>query len=74
MSGGMDIDWDLRDRILANAKKKFEGWSREQIIKHSEWLSGQIESVEKEEKRLAEVRRSFYDEQDEIYAILKEHK
>lgn len=74
MSGGMDIDWDLRDRILANAKKKFEGWNKEQIIKHSEFLSEQIKSVEKEEKRLAQVRRSFYDEQDEIYAFLKEYK
>lgn len=74
MSGGMDIDWDLRDKILAKAKEKFGTWTKEEIIKHSEWLCQQIEKVEAEEKRLSQVRRSFYDEQDEIYAILKEHK
>lgn len=74
MSGGMDIDWDLRDRILANAKKRFEGWSREKIIERADELCAQILSISKEEIRLAQIRRDVYAEQDEIFAILKEHK
>lgn len=74
MSGGMDIDWDLRDRILANAKKKFEGWTKEQIIARSEALYVRSLSLLQEEDRVAQAKRDLYDEQDEIFAILKEYK
>lgn len=66
----MDIDWNLRNRILTSAKVKFGTWSKEDIIKHSEFLSDQIKSIELEERRLAKVRRKFLDEQDEISALL----
>lgn len=74
MSGGMDIDWDARDKLLARAKERFESWSDQEIIDYSEWLHKQTLSVEQEEKRLAQVRRNFLNIQDEIFAILKDRK
>lgn len=74
MSGGMDIDWDLHDRILTNAKKKFEGWSKEQIVERAEALYVQSLILLQEEDRIAQAKRDLYDEQDEIFAILKEYK
>lgn len=74
MSGGMDIDWNARDKLLSRAKERFGSWSDQEIIEYSEWLYKQTISVEEEEKRLGLVRRNFLDQQDEIFAILKERK
>lgn len=74
MSGGMDIDWNARDKLLSRAKEKFGSWTDQEIIEYSEWLYKQTISVEEEEKRLSQVRRNFLDQQDQIFAILKERK
>ena len=74
MSGGMDIDWNARDKLLSRAKERFGSWSDQEIIEYSEWLYKKTISVEEEEKRLGLVRRNFLDQQDEIFAILKERK
>lgn len=70
----MDIDWDSREKLLSRAKERFGSWSDQEIIEYSEWLYKQVISVEEEEKRLSRVRRDFLDQQDEIFAILKERK
>ncbi len=70
----MDIDWDARDKLLVRAKERFGSMTDQEIIDYSEWLHKRILSVEEEEKRLGQVRRNFLDQQDEIYAILKDRK
>lgn len=74
MSGGMDIDWNYRDKLFVRANEKFGHWSRDEIIKYSDWLAIQILNVEQEEKRLHLVRQQFNTEQDEIHTFLKEYK
>lgn len=72
MSGGMDIDWNLRDRILANAKNKFGDWSRDDIIKYSDQIFLKIKDLESEEQKLYKRRYHLRNEQDEIFAILRD--
>jgi hypothetical protein len=74
MSGGMDIDWNARDKLLSRAKERFGSMTDQEIIDYSEWLYDQVISVEEEEKRLSRARHDFLDQQDQIFAILKERK
>jgi len=74
MSGGMDINWSYREKVLNSARKKFGNLNKKDLISYSDWLFDEIKSIECEEKRLYNLKHSWECEQNEISALLKEYE
>jgi hypothetical protein len=71
MSGGMDIDWNYRDKILERAKVKFSNKTKEEIFDRSDELHKLENNLLTKIRNLEDEIRLLQNEQDEIYYYLK---